>query len=195
MRIIQVCGTSGVGKTTLARALIETGLRRGEIMLNGEPKELWYDWRTVLVGKYSGAKCGGIDAGRYTSDTLIETLGLVIREYKPMNIVFESLLLGKLYTFKSRIFGLARKNGYQYIQLVLTADYKTIAERVIGRSGNDGCNFERMISEQRACIRSSLKLKREGAAALFIDTSAKSGSEVAEMVLRLLGKESNGTNQ
>lgn len=184
MTVIQICGTNGVGKSTLVRSLLPH-LFRDEIMIDGEKREVWKDDRITVIGKYNERACGGIDAGGYTTETLSATLRAVMRS-RPRYIVFEDANFGSTYAFKKRVRKTAEQAGGKYICVTLYASELAIVERIIERSGNEDRNFDSIIGKQRSVIRTSRKMQADGAAALFIDTTNKGKQEVADILFEVM---------
>ena len=171
MKIIQICGTNGTGKTTLVKGLLKSGkfLKMTE-PVDGRGREWWYDGQVAIIGKYNANNCCGVDAGNYSGDTLLNVIDTLLRNYAPKTIVFEDVRYGGLYSFKHKAKALGEQYGYGYCAFTLIASLECVARRVIARTGNEGCDFDRMRSKARQCIKSTAKIGQEGAETVMIDT-------------------------
>lgn len=171
MKLIQICGTNGTGKTTLVKGLLASGrFMKMECIVDGAAKEWWFDGETAVIGKYGAFNCGGVDAGRYSGDALPHVIQAIMRQYKPQTVLFEDVRYGGSYTFKTRLTKLALENGYEYVSLVLIASLECTCNRVLTRSNKIDADYDRMRSKARQVIRSSQKLQRDGVDVVWIDT-------------------------
>lgn len=171
MKVIQICGTNGTGKTTLVKGLLTTGnFLRMELPIDGEAKEWWYDGQVAVIGRYAQNNCCGVDAGKYSGEQLLKVLDTILAVYGPTAVVFEDVRFGGSYSFKVRARDCASRYGYEYIAIALTASLKTVSERVINRSGNESVNFDNMLSKAKCVIRSTQKIKNDGSNVFFFDT-------------------------
>lgn len=179
MKVIQICGTNGTGKTTLVKGLLTSGsFLRMKLPIDGETKEWWYDGKVAVIGRYASNNCCGVDADKYSGDQLLKVIDTILTAYAPMTIVFEDMRLGCTYSFKQKARQCAERHGGEFVAIALTAELNTISKRVIGRSGNPNVDFDRMRQKQRQCITSVRKISDEGAKAYIIDTERKSKSEL-----------------
>ena len=179
MKVIQVCGTNGTGKTTLVKGLLNSGnFMRMELPVDGESKEWWFDGRVAVIGRYAQNNCCGVDAGKYSGVQLLKVIDTILDVYGPKAVVFEDVRFGGSYSFKARARDCANRRGYEYVVITLIASLKAVSERVINRSGNEGVNFDQMRSKQRSCITSTRKIANDGVDTYIINSEQKSRNEL-----------------
>ena len=179
MKVIQICGTNGTGKTTLVKGLLTSGnFLRMELPIDGEAKEWWYDGEVAVIGRYASNNCCGVDASKYSGDQLIRVIDTILAVYVPKTVVFEDMRLGCTYSFKQKAKQCAERHAGEYAVIALTAELNTISTRVIGRSGNPNVDFDRMRHKQRQCITSTRKIGNDGAKVYIVDTERKSKAEL-----------------
>ena len=171
MKVIQICGTNGTGKTTLVKGLLTTGnFLRMELPIDGEVKEWWYDGQVAVIGRYAQNNCCGVDAGKYSGEQLLKVIDTILDVYEPSTVVFEDMRFGGSYTFKRKAWDVAKKYGGSYYSVVLVASLATVSKRVIERTGNPNVDFDRMRKKARHVIKSSQKMQADGAKVLYIDS-------------------------
>lgn len=171
MKIIQICGTNGVGKTTLVKNLLASGnFMKMSQAVEGVSKEFWFDGRVAVVGKYNDRNCCGVDAGNYSGDVLIKTISAIIALYRPAVLLFEDVRFGGNFTFKQKMKTFADGVGYDYYLLALFASLECSCNRVLNRSGNIDADYDAMRSKARGVIKSTKKAGEIGAKVFFCDT-------------------------
>lgn len=187
MKIIQICGTNGVGKTTLVKGLLSAGnfLKLNQ-EVSGISREWWYDGRVAVVGKYNEANCCGVDAGNYSGDELIKTIKAIIARNKPQTILFEDVRFGGGFTFKQKLKKAADEVGYDYYLMALIASLECSCDRVLNRSGNRDADYDSMRSKARGVINSTKKAGEIGAKVIFCDTEKHDKGEVLTMLRRVI---------
>lgn len=189
MKIIQICGTNGTGKTTLMKNLLRSGkFLKMSVDVDGKSREWWFDGKVAVIGKYNSANCCGVDAGNWTGEALIKAIDTLIAKYGPKALLFEDVRFGGSYDFKKRVKQIAEKAGYEYSLFALTARFETLAARVLNRTGNSNANYDAMRSKARQVIISSRKIQQDGARVVFVDT----GDVGPEQALNILVGEING---
>lgn len=187
MKIIQICGTNGVGKTTLVKNLLANGdFEKSYALIDGVQKEYWFDGEIAVVGKYNNANCCGVDAGNYSTDVLLKTLESVITTVRPDVIVFEDVRFGGSFAFKERMYKLASKRNYTYVIVNLIASPECYCDRVLNRSGRLNNDYDAMISKARGVIKSSKKAGDIGAKVLFFDTGKNDQGETLRFLLNVI---------
>lgn len=190
MKVIQICGTNGTGKTTLVKGLLASGnFLRMALPIDGEVKEWWFDGEVAVIGKYASNNCCGVDASNYSGDLLIKVVDNIIASYVPKAVVFEDMRFGCSYSFKQKAKQCTEKRGGEYIAFVLMAELNKISTRVIGRSGNPNVNFDRMRQKQRQCINSARKIGNDGSKVYFINTECKSKMELLSALKGVINAE------
>lgn len=183
MKIIQICGTNGTGKTTLVKnLLLSGGFLKMQSVIDGKSREWWYDGKTIVIGKYNSNNCCGVDAGNYTGEELLSTIKAVIQQEQPLTVVFEDVRYGSVFSFKQKLKSVADSLSYDYYLLNLIADLDVSCNRVLDRSGNSKANYDAMRQKARGVIYSTRKAEKIGAKALFCDT----GKADKQTVLNLL---------
>ena len=187
MKIIQICGTNGVGKTTLMKNLLANGnFEKNAVSIDGVQKEYWFDGEIAVVGKYNDANCCGVDAGNYSGEVLLKTLDKVITEVKPDVVVFEDVRFGGSFAFKERLNKLTRQRKCAYTLVNLIASPECSCNRVLNRSGRMNADYDAMISKARGVIKSSRKAANLGARALFFDTGVNGQGETLRFLLNVI---------
>lgn len=187
MKIIQICGTNGVGKTTLVKGLLTTGnfLKLNQ-EVSGVSREWWFDGKVAVVGKYNEANCCGVDAGNYSGDELIKTIKAIIARNRPEAILFEDVRFGGGFTFKQKLKKAADEVGYEYYLLALIADLDVSCNRVLNRSGNADADYDAMRSKARGVINSTKKAGEIGAKTVFCDTGKHDKAGVLTVLRRII---------
>lgn len=187
MKIIQICGTNGVGKTTLVKGLLTSGnfLKLNQ-EVSGISREWWFDGKVAVVGKYNDRNCCGVDAGNYSGDELIKTLKAVIARQRPEVILFEDVRFGGAFAFKQKLKKAAYDVGYDYYLMALIASLECSCDRVLNRSGNVDADYDAMRSKARGVINSTKKAKEIGAKVVFCDTEKHDKAEVLNMLRRII---------
>lgn len=183
MKVIQICGTNGTGKTTLVKGLLTSGnFLRMELQIDGEVKEWWYDGEVAVIGRYTRNNCCGVDAGNYSGEQLIKVIDTILAVYEPKAVVFECLMFGLSYKFKQNLFEVSKRHNRSYVVITLTAALTTLSERVIRRTGNENVNFDGVNSKMRQAINSTRLIQADGATAYIIDTEQKSKKEILDFL-------------
>ena len=187
MKIIHICGTNGVGKTTLVKGLLTTGnfLKLNQ-EVSGVSREWWFDGHIAVVGKYNAQNCCGVDAGNYSGDALIDTLCAIIKRTRPETILFEDVRFGGGFTFKQKLKKAADEVGYDYYLMALIASLECSCNRVLNRSGNRDADYDAMRSKARGVINSTKKAGEIGAKVVFCDTEKNSKAEVLNVLRRII---------
>lgn len=189
MKIIQICGTNGVGKTTLVKGLLASGnfLKLSQ-EVSGVSREWWYNGKVAVVGKYNNRNCCGVDAGGYGGDELIQTIKEIIGRNRPEVILFEDVRFGSGYNFKEKLKKAADAVGYEYYLLALIASLECSCNRVLNRSGNADANYDAMRGKARAVITSTRRAAEIGAKAFFCDTEKNDRAAVLNFLRRIINE-------
>jgi hypothetical protein len=187
MKIIQICGTNGVGKTTLVKGLLSSGnfLKLNQ-EVSGISREWWFDGKVAVVGKYNDRNCCGVDAGNYSGDELIKTIVAIIQRNRPETVLFEDVRFGGGFTFKQKLKKAADGVGYDYYLMALIASLECSCNRVLNRSGNIDADYDSMRSKARGVINSTKKAGTIGAKIVFCDTEKNDKAAVLNVLRRVI---------
>lgn len=189
MKIIQICGTNGVGKTTLVKGLLASGkYMKMTQVVDAVPHEWWYNGDVAVVGKYNDRNCCGVDAGNYSGEVLIKTIAAIIAQNRPRVLLFEDVRFGGNFTFKQKMKTFADSVGYEYCLLALFASLECSCNRVLNRSGNIDADYDAMRSKARGVIKSTKKAAEIGARAVFCDTEKNDRQAVLQRLKAVINE-------
>lgn len=153
-RIINIQGTNGSGKSTIARSYIEHyGLKEQEINIKtaGSVIVQTNDEKSIFViGKYSGGQCGGCDTIKSTG-VVLETLLTLLNAYKPQEILFEGILIAGNQTFAQRGLRVAQSVGYDFEIIFLDRGADACINAVAKRNGGKPFNVRQVVDKYRSC--------------------------------------------
>lgn len=173
---IFIIGTNGVGKTTLAKGLIN---KFGGIRDISNNITFCNDGLSCLAGGYNmQSKYGGVDKLNSTKGLkdIVET-GLS----KCNTIICEGSFLDSFGMNLTNAMFVAEK----HIVVFLYAPTKVIDKRLMLRSGNNINN--KKIEKQQRCLRSAKKWASIGVPVLSFDTSIESTDTIINKILNFIG--------
>lgn len=168
-------GTNGVGKTTLAKRLIE---RFGGIKQAGNTITLCNDDRVCFAGRYSAeSKFGGVDS--FSSTKGLES---VVKEgLAKSDLIFcEGSFLNSIGLNLTNAVFVADKQ----LVVLLYCEGGVLQERLKERS--NGKVNESVIKKHKCCVRAFKKWAEIGVPAIAIDTSTTDAKGVEEKVITKL---------
>lgn len=160
MKIIQIRGNNGTGKTTMVRGYIES--HENELIsvkVGGRTVDCHKVGNNIVIGRYDKNECGGCDASIKTGDELKETIAKVTRLYHPDAIVFEGVMYGKSFDFTYQIYRFALKVRAEFLAICLEPPFETTLERIYKRNGGKDVNISSLEKGYRASILSNNKLE------------------------------------
>lgn len=171
MKLIQLCGTNGVGKTTSVLQFCEhRGMTAQVLEIDKRQYDYHTDGKAVVLGRYGLTKCGGID-GKITDKRVLKYVIIqFLRRLKPEVLVFEALVYGNTFTFRWEMAQLAKTLGYEYTAVCIVPPLDVAIDRTYERNGND-VNVEQIAQKYFQALKSSAKLKQAGVNVRVIDTS------------------------
>lgn len=173
MKVIQIRGVNGVGKTTAVREYIRKGLFCAEsIEMGGKQYSYQYDGKIAIIGNYDGAECGGVDGLIKNKDELKNLIAKILRTIKPDALIFEGVMYGQTFQFSYEINRLAKALGYEYIALCFVPPFETSLLRIWERNGGKDINVEQRQATYRSAIKSNSLLRMRGVTTKDIDTSS-----------------------
>ena len=173
-----ITGTNAVGKSTLAKALID---RYGGIRQTGERLTICGDPRVCFAGKYvEGGKFGGVDGFNQT-----KCLEGVVREALAAHtvIICEGMYL---HTFGLNLTNAAFAADRQLV-VFLYCPVAEINRRLLARAGK-GLQNEAVWRKQKNCATAARKWASIGVPVLTFDTSAVPMNTIADIVAKTIQK-------
>lgn len=183
MKVIQIRGSNGAGKTTIVRQFVQrNNLEIKKISIKG--KETYIstnkDGSIVVLGRYD-KKTGGCDLYENTEHVL-NTMMWAIINLRPKLIVFEGMIYSLSYKFASKVSDLVKKYNYQYLAISLYTNPEVIFERIYKRNGGKAIK-ENLIFEKIKAVRSSHnKLITNGYNSKIIDTTNINENEMYKVL-------------
>ena len=160
MKIIQIRGNNGTGKTTIVREFINKN--ESEIIsvhVGKRDIECHKIGNIIIIGRYDKGMCGGCDAAIRTADELKETIAKICKTLKPEVLVFEGVMYGKSVSFTQEIYIYSRAVRAEFLAICLEPPFDTTLERIYGRNGGNDVNVKALESGWRGSIRSNAKLR------------------------------------
>lgn len=172
MKVIQIRGSNGAGKTTIVRQFVQrNNLEMKKISIKGRETYISTNENgsIVVLGRYD-KKTGGCDLYADT-DHVINTIMWAIINLKPKLIVFEGMIYSLYYAFAKKVSDFVKKYSYQYLAISLYTNPEVVLERIYRRNGGRAIK-ERLIFEKIKAVRSSHnKLISNGYKSKIIDTT------------------------
>lgn len=173
MKVIQLRGVNGVGKTTAVRQYIERGEFCVEsIEMNGKQYFYHFDGKIAIIGRYDLRQSGGIDGCITDKHELKNLITRMLRVIKPETLIFEGVMYGKTFQFSYDISLLAKALGYEYLAVCLVPSFDVSILRIWGRNGNKDVNVENLESMYRQAIKTNSMLRSSGVNTVEIDTGS-----------------------
>ena len=166
-----IIGTNGVGKTTLAKRLINDF---GGIAAYKDKITYCNDGRACFVGRYEGVKFGGVDGLNNTTQLAAHVkTGLNTRE-----VVFCEGKYIKSFSINMTNAMFQAKRG---VVIFIYAPVSVLNERLRGRAGGGGMT-EHVWKDQKAVARTAKKWQEIGVKLVQFDTSQTTTEYIANKV-------------
>lgn len=174
MKVIQIRGSGGAGKTTTCRQfIINNGMKCVEIPIVGEKGAKSYimkspDNQVVVLGRYD-RKIGGCDLFNNRKQ-VFDVILWVIRNIKARVIIFEGLIYssGK---FAVDMCEEVKKHGYEYVGITLATPPTVALKRLYRRNGGSPINESNVYAKYKQVISVHDRLVKSGYTDYLIDTS------------------------
>lgn len=187
MKIIQIRGNNGVGKTTMVREFIKK--HDSEIVsinVNKREIECHKINDIIIIGRYDKNACGGCDSAIKTADELKEVIAKIIRQLKPGVLIFEGVMYGKTVKFTEEIYSFARKAHYDFLAVCLEPSFETSLARIYERNGGKEINVKSLAEKWKHSITSNQKLREMKIPTITYDTGKMSVEEMGEVLENVL---------
>lgn len=183
MKVIQIRGSNGAGKTTIVRQFVQRNnltikpitIKNKETFISTNEKN-----DIVVLGRYD-KKTGGCDLYDNTEHVL-NTLIWVINNMKPKLIVFEGMIYSLSYRFASNVSDLVKKFNYKYIALSLFTDPNVVLQRIYKRNGGKQIKENLILDKIKAVSSSHKKLIDNGYNSKMIDTTNVKEDEMYKII-------------
>ena len=201
--IVNIRGTNGAGKTKLAEAFM--GDRREGGALGGEDvtlltymkqlkseqrsKPILGRWnamdRTMLVGKYGHANCGGCDTIP-TQDLICDAVRAAT-EYKDCRVVvFEGSLVSTIFDRYKQLDMELNKKGWKYLWCYMSPSAEECIERVLKRT--EGAKTTTIADKHRAVRATRDKAMKSGLRVLDMSTGWDAANGIPDAFYTLAGE-------
>lgn len=172
MKIIQIRGCNGTGKTTAVREFVnKNNLKIKEITINNLLTHISVsdDNKIVVLGRYD-KKSGGCDLYK-SNDHVFNTMIWVITNIKPRLVIYEGVIYSTIYKFSVRVAEMAKKYGYKYMSIQLRTAPSTILDRIYKRNGGKKINEKLVFNKIKMVNSAQNKLHLDGYETKTIDTT------------------------
>lgn len=183
MKIIQIRGNNGTGKTTIVREYINKNEHDVfKIHVGNRDIDCTKVGEVLIIGRYDKGQCGGCDAAIKTADELKETIAKVSRLIKPSVLVFEGVMYGKTVSFTKDIYLYSKATRAEFLAVCLEPAFETTLERIYGRNGGKDVNVKGLEGGWRSSIKSNAKLRAMKIPTVTYDTGKMSLEEMGEVL-------------
>lgn len=183
MKIIQVRGNNGTGKTTVVRGFVKKhDYAIITIEVSGREIECHKIQDTIVIGRYDKNECGGCDASIKTGDELKNVIAKIARTLKPKVIVFEGVMYGKTFSYSYEIFKFCKAIKAEYLGICLVPDFDTTLSRIYERNGGKEVNIEGLYGGWKSAIKSNKKLEKAKVPIVLLDTSVMNKEEMGRIL-------------
>lgn len=185
--VVFITGTNAVGKSTLARSIIE---RFGGIYEERDCVTYCKDKRYGLAGRYKGVRYGGVD--RITNDngsSCTSRLADVVREgLKTADVMFcEGSFMNSFGLNLTNAIFLGDKALVVSLYAPPAVIYKRLKNRSNGMNGKRNVeNIRRVFIKQEGAMKSALKFQSIGVKVLQYDTSVFSTEQILDDIINAL---------
>ena len=172
MKIIQIRGSNGSGKTTIVRQYAnKNNLKIKSIEVNGIETFISTNETgdIVVLGRYD-KKTGGCDLFKNT-DHVFNTIISVIENMKPRTIVFEGMIYSLSFRFAKKVFDLAKHYGYYYKAISLYTEPDVVLKRIYKRNGGKTIKENLVLDKIKSVMNSHIKLLEHGIESKKVDTT------------------------
>lgn len=172
MKLIQIRGCNGSGKTTMMKQFVEKhNLEIKEIQVNKIPTfiSVSKDMQIIVLGRYD-KKTGGCDLYK-NKEHVYQTIYQVIRVYKPRLLLFEGLIYGLTYKFGKVLADEVNRFGYDYKGVCLFIEPTEAIARIYVRNGGKDINAQYIYNKTKAFLNSYNKMKDSHYNMTLYDTS------------------------
>lgn len=172
MKVIQIRGSNGAGKTTIVKQFVErNNLEMQSVNVNGRETFISVNKQKgiVVLGRYD-KKTGGCDLYANTEHVL-STIMWAIVNLKPKIIVFEGMIYSLSFKFASKVSNFVKKYNYDYVALSLYTDPEVVLERIYKRNGGKTINEKLVLDKIKSVSRSHYRLVNSGYNSKLIDTT------------------------
>lgn len=172
MKIIQIRGSNGAGKTTIVKQFCErNNLEIKSINIKGRETFISTNDKgnIVVLGRYD-KKTGGCDLYANT-DHVLSTIMWVIINLKPQIIVFEGMIYSLSFKFASKVSDLVKRYNYKYQAISLYTDPEVVLGRIYKRNGGKAINEKLILDKIKSVSSSHNKLILNGYSSKMVDTT------------------------
>lgn len=187
MKIIQIRGSNGAGKTTVVRQFIAG--RESEIIqvkVGNKTVQCTKVGDGVVIGRYDQNVCGGCDSAVKGADTLKDCIAAIAKK-KPEFIVFEGVLYGQTFDFSYQISKLAKILNAEYVALCLESPFAMNIERIYGRNGGKPIKVKALCDKYYRTLVNHVKLRDAGVNAISVDTTNVPLEKMGEILEEVIG--------
>ena len=183
MKIIQVRGPNGSGKTTIIRNFIQKhGFEPVSVFVNGSEVECSRVGDAIIIGRYDRNECGGCDAAVNSAEQLKNAIAKIARTLKPRYLIFEGFIYGVSFNFTYQIFLYSKKIGADFVAICLEPPFEIALARIYSRNGGKEINIDSRERNYKVAMRSNLKLASANVNVVRIDTSEIEPEKMASII-------------
>lgn len=189
MKIIQIRGNNGTGKTTIIREYLKKhGYENDTVTVGARSIDVQKTGNVVVIGRYDKNACGGCDASIKNANELKETIAKIARYLRPEYIVFEGVMYGKTVSFTNDVYKYAKAAKAEFVAICLEPAFDTTLERIYRRNGGKDVNVEQLYSGWKGSIKSNAKLRAMKVPMRTYDTGVMTEEEMSALLEREVGE-------
>lgn len=183
MKIIQVRGNNGTGKTTTVREFINNhDYDIVTVEVGGRKIECHKFQDIIVIGRYDKNDCGGCDASVKTGDELKNVIAKISKTLKPKCIIFEGVMYGKTFSYSYEVYQYCKMIKAEYLAICLVPDFDTTLDRIYKRNGGKEVNIEGLYNGWKSAIKSNKKLEHANVPIALFDTSIMAKEDMGRIL-------------
>lgn len=176
MKIIQIRGYNGSGKTSTIKTLLAS--KQVEVRRFLGKNITVFDGDKCVLGDYTKSGCVGTDSEVYDKHELFDIVFDLAEAFDV--VIFESAFYGKTFDLSKRIANKSRKIGAEYIGVYYRASVERAITNVLHRNGGKSINPANFYSGIRCTELAYRKLRNDGERMICFESDSLSIEEMAD---------------